>query len=168
MIQIDWTNIKKDVDKQTYRLASVHIDDAHADIRDRMQEDDTQSSLRFIARFCIEGIALVRTAIKDVLINASGLDTIDNLTATDHAVWQFEIKKGDEGVCCTLIHKAIVDYILWRWCLVWLPNFAASFNAEYVSAVQAIQNEVFRLDWCVKEKRPEYPIDKDEINIEYV
>lgn len=167
MIQIEWKNIKKDVDKQTYRLATIHIDDAHADIRDRMQEDDTISSIRFIARFCLEGIALVRTAIKDVLIDTSGLDTSDDLLATDQAVWQFEIKKGDEGVCCTLIHKALVDYILWRWCLLWLPNYAASFNAEYVSAVQAIQNEVFRLDWCAKEKRPEAPINKDECKIAY-
>lgn len=166
MITIQWSNIKRDVDKQTYRLAKVHISDDSVEVRDKMQEDDSAASLRFIYRFAVEGMALVRHALRDKVTDASGLSDTDDI-ATDNATWTMDVGDADNGVASTLIHKAVVDYILWRWCSRWLPNLSGTYKAMYDESIAEVRSCVYTLAWPVKTKRELYKETDNNVTITY-
>lgn len=170
MITIEWTNIKKDVDKQTFRLANIHLANS-IEVKDDAQEDDSKSSLRFILRFAEEGVSFVKAAIRSAIVSTSEQSNIDSLTSDEELselAWTFNLKDNvDEGSATTLIHKCIVDYILWRWCSIWLPAVVSERASSLNITKESLVSEVFRIDWCKKRKRPIYDMtDKVTITFE--
>lgn len=169
MITIKWTNVKKDVDKQTYRLANVHIDNARQSIVDSAQQDDTKSSVNLILRFCDEGVSLVNTAIKHALSVYPSQTLTDDLENVEGLQWQYSFSDAvDEGSICKLIHKYIVDYILWKWCDIYVPSLANSYKSALAVVESKLQEACFRIDWNVKQRRETFEVTDDDVTVEFV
>lgn len=167
MIQINWADIKKDVQKQTWRIAKVTLQDDEAIYN--AQEDDTASSIKFVMRFAEEGYSILVTKMREFISftnSETSTDALDNAKAT----WTITLKDSEgvnERALAMLVHKFIVDYILHRWCNLWAQNSSNIFLTSYQALLNDIEEMVFCISFPVKAKRPDYPSYENKIEVEY-
>jgi len=167
MIQINWSDIKKDVQKQTWRIAKVTLQDE--ELQSDAQEDDSKGSVKFVLRFAEEGMAMVTQAMREVIQLSTTSVATDSLDDNKEK-WTITLKDTlgiDEKSLAMLIHKFVVEYILFKWCHHWAINNSSTYETSYVKTLADIVNASFSLDWCVKDKRPAYPEESSEITISY-
>lgn len=168
MIQIHWTNIKKDVDKRTWALANVRIEDA--ELKDNAQTDEKKGSVMLIMRFAEEAVALISNEILNKLVRSAVEEPVTDSIDADLLMWTFPLKEGvnvNEDALCMIIHKCVVDYIMFKWAGIYSANESKVFEAEYKSCLMDIVKAVFALGTPRKKKR-QIPVEENETTIEYV
>lgn len=163
MIKILWSEIKTDVDKQTWRIAKVRIVDT--ELRSDAQEDESKTSLTFIRRYAEEGVSILSAYISEKLDYSNKSVSTDELGVED---WIFSLKEVDvnEERLAMLFHKFIVDYILYRWCMIWMPDMYKAFENAYMKGINDIQKELFALSTPLKKRRV-IPHETDEVEVSY-
>lgn len=166
MIKIYWKAVKEDIDKQTWRIAQVHI--SELEMQSYAQEDESKASMKYILRFAESGIALVRTAIKEYLQQLSCDAVSDDTIDISKEGWEFVLKEGtgiDERSLAILIHRMVVSYVLYRWSMNWAPDATSNFRKEYETELEDIESVASSLTEPVKDKRTKYI--KRDIEVEY-
>ena len=100
MIELKWKAIERDVDRRTWAVGQVHIEDMEK--RDAVETDDLPTSRLTVMRFTEEGVALLRTLLKRKFVEPytalpQDLDGTDKL---DDGVegWLFEENARHTGV----------------------------------------------------------------------
>lgn len=100
MIELKWLAIERDIDRRTWAVGQVHIEDMEK--RDEVQIDDLPTSKLSVMRWTEEGVALLRTLLKRKFVEpAAGLsDDLDGTDKLDVDVegWLFEENARHTGV----------------------------------------------------------------------
>lgn len=144
MIEIKWKEIKYDVDQQTWRLAKVRLQDT--ELQDEGQSDDSPSSSNAVLRFAEEGNAILHNLLADRLEVIPTSNEDDALR--DVVVWSYDLAEGmfktDKRSLAILMHKFVVSYILYKWCLLFYPDNAQIYKAESEETRKSIEDEAYK------------------------
>lgn len=184
MITIYWKAIKRDVDRQTYKIGNVKIADKMPDKTYEVQTDDGPTDLRIVLRWAEEGIAMVRgfvrTRLEDKLAEESargaeawddepdeGAD--DKLVVEDEYAWEFGFKaqmayKMDERSTAILIHQFVVAYIMWQWTKSFFGEYTPQYERAMATAKDALEDSAYSLATPRKRRRMK---ENPQITVEY-
>lgn len=139
MVELRWSDIVYDIDQQTWRLAKVRITDD--ELADSAQTDEGESVRDAVMRFAEEGNAELRVLLEDRLngsANGSDSSLCDNLVS-----WMYQFAEGvdiDERSMALLMHRFVVSHVLWKWCRIYMPDTAETYNQDKAEAGAGIKN----------------------------
>lgn len=167
MIQILWEHIKKDVDKRTWAIANVRIEDIEQ--RGDAQTDESRGSVMLVMRFAEDGAALIANSIFERMARRESVTTSTDAISSSKVSWTFELKSDvnvNEDALSMIIHKCMVDYILFRWSEMYAADMVKSFENDYISGIGDIVKAVFTMGTPKKKKR-QVTIEENNITFDY-
>lgn len=142
-ISLGWIYLKHDIDQWTWRLGYMRKDDA--DKRFSSQSDDSGNDELFIRRKVSEAVATLNVVLAGMLNKRmeDSSDTID----TDVMEWVFELRDNareiDTESLARLMHRYVVWYVLWAWCLIYFEEMAVRFENEANAMVTNIEDAAY-------------------------
>lgn len=159
MIQLLYSQLRYDIEQQTYQIAELRLSDK-PDIKGKTQIDETQSLSDLALRFCEEGVALLRTLLREKTRETDASipnppfqpnDTLPIEKDEDQQdippTWQFTLMDNllDEHTIATLMHRFVVAYVLWQLAKLHFPNEAASLQKQYNDIKDELEDAMYSL-----------------------
>lgn len=172
MIQLLYTQLRYDIEQQTYQIAELRLSD-NPDLKGKAQIDESQQLSDLALRYCEEGVALLHVLLREKLAQSTPVATPqqpsdDSLPESDAPTWDFTLTDPtlDEHTLATLMHKFVVAYCLWHLSLLHFPQEAAGMKKALDTAQSELEDTVFSLNTPRKHRPPMVQTMPPHISIE--
>lgn len=159
MIQLLFSQLLYDIEQQTHALALARVKN-DPELKDEAQIDQSEHLSDLAMRYCEEGVAFLKTFLKDKLV-LSGLPTEPSPSTDaliyDRTAWDFPITIPDleDHTLATLFHRFVVAYALWQWTKLYAHNESAQHKAQMDETQLKIEKTLYTMT-TPRKRRPIY------------
>lgn len=165
-ITLYWKYLKHDIDQWTWRLAEAWKDEGVH--RAEAQSDDSEADVNFTRRKTSEAVAALRVLLSERLEDSEAASA-DDILDTECGEWSFPLKESNRAKAAPeladLMHRYVVWYVVWKWCLIYFPDRAKAFGDELLLIRASIEEAAYKRDMPRKFKQKPKR-DADEISVE--
>lgn len=152
-ICLKWDYLKHDIDQWTWRLGDTRKEEGEK--RFSSQSDDSLTDDIFLRRKVEEAVSSLRVLLFDRL-DYSPVE-IDNTLDAGIMEWIFPFRDNDRGLdsdsLVKLMHRYVVWYVLWAWCLIYFEEMSDRFGGELQSLADSVVEAAYMRKAPKKYKR---------------
>lgn len=164
-IRLKWDYLKHDIDQWTWRLGDTRKEEGEK--RFSSQSDDSLTDDIFLRRKVEEAVSSLRVMLFDRLDHSPG--GVDDILDTGVAEWSFPFRDSNRGTdsdsLVKLMHRYVVWYVLWAWCLIYFEEMADRFGRELQSLADSVVLAAYMRKAPRKYKRRPLA-DVDEVTVD--
>lgn len=169
MIRLKWSELKYDVELQTYNISQMRMSDRQLNPRNYDEVVTDESLEDMILRFCETGNAMLKTLLRDKAEQVTNLSDNTDALNRDKTEWTYTITDSslavDEQSLAMLFHRYVVAWCLWKWAQQFSVADATQFASEATALAQDIKNGINQMGTPLKyHPHKECPVS---VEIEY-
>lgn len=167
-ITLCWKYLKHDIDQWTWRLGEAWKDaGVH---RSEAQSDDSEADVNFVRRKVAEAVATLRVLLSERLEDSESASA-DDVLDTECEDWLFFLKESIRTQAspelADLMHRYVVWYVVWKWCLIYFPDRAQAFGSELSAIAASVEEAAYKRGMPRKFKRkPKRDADEVSVDVE--
>lgn len=148
-IILNWTNLKYEIDYETYKAAAVNITE-NVEVRGEAQSDNTNGDSDFCRTKIEAALANLESRMHRYMVFAGTQEGTDDLNRKTKQ-WTMTIAYADSSrrnfnvsSLTSKCHRYVVDYVLQEWAKLTMPTLVEGYVSRMNAEIADIETIVYR------------------------